>query len=251
MLVAERRGLGAAHRRHAQHLRHGRHVVLDHAGHAMGAQHQLQLLQHVAVVVDAGLVEPDRGVDALLLEEVQRRHARAQAEVGRAVVADAALGRGQAVDVLLVQPHAVAERQAVVHHAEAVDVFQRRALAAPPGVFLLVGGLDQVHVHRHVVLGRGVAERRQRLVGAPVQVGRRELDLHPALVVVLRMERLEHVHRVVEAHLEAVEPALHRALQLLRQARPRTPRRPGRRAGSGRARRSSSSPACRHPRRRG
>src|SRR5476649_2162111 len=32
------------------------------------------------------------------------------------------------------------------------------------------------------------------------------------------MERLEHVHRVVEAHLEAVVPALHRALQLLGQA---------------------------------
>ena len=51
-----------------------------------------------------------------------------------------------------------------------------------------------------------------------MQVGRRELDLHPALVVMLRMERLEHVHRIVEAHLEAVEPALHRALQLLGQA---------------------------------
>ena len=86
------------------------------------------------------------------------------------------------------------------------------------GVFLLVGGLDQVHVHGGVVLGRGVRQQGQRLVGAPVQVGRGELDLHPALVVVLRMEALEHVHRVVEAHLEAVEPALHGALQLLGQA---------------------------------
>ena len=113
MRLAVGRGPGAADGRHAQHLRHGRHVGLDHAGHAMGAQHQLHLLQHVAVVVDAGLVEADRGVDALLLEVVQRRHAGAQAEIGGAVVADAAAGGGQAVDVLLVQPHAVAERQAV------------------------------------------------------------------------------------------------------------------------------------------
>ncbi len=133
-------------------------------------------------------------------------------------MADAAAGGGQAVDVLLVQPHAVAQGQAVGHHAEAVDVLQRRAVAAPQGVFLLVGGLDQVHVHGGVVFGRGVGEQRQRLVGAPVQVGRRKLDLHPALVVMLRVERLEHVHRIVEAHLEAVEPALHGALQLRGQA---------------------------------
>ena len=66
-------------------------------------------------------------------------------------------------------------------------------------------------------LAEASLQQRQRLVGAPVQVGRGELDLHPALVVMLRMEALEHVHRVVEAHLEAVEPALHGALQLLRQ----------------------------------
>jgi hypothetical protein len=34
------------------------------AGHAMGAPHQLELLHHVAVVVDAGLVETERGVTA-------------------------------------------------------------------------------------------------------------------------------------------------------------------------------------------
>src|SRR5476649_728183 len=138
------RGARAAHRGHAQHLRHGRHVLLDHARHAMGAQHELQLLQHVAVVVDAGLVEADRGVDALLLKVIERGHARAQAEVGRAVVADAALGGGEAIDVLFVQPHTVADRQSLVHQAEAVDVFECGALAAAPGIFLLVGGLDQV-----------------------------------------------------------------------------------------------------------
>ena len=68
-------------------------------------------------------------------------------------------------------------------------------------------------------LAEASRERRQRLVGAPVQVGRRQLDLHPALVVMLRVEGLEHVHGIVQAHLEALEPALHRALQLLGQAR--------------------------------
>jgi hypothetical protein len=35
----------------------------------MRAQYHAHLLQHVAIVVDAGLVEADRGIDAALLEE--------------------------------------------------------------------------------------------------------------------------------------------------------------------------------------
>ena len=54
----------------------------------MGAQHHAHLLQHVAVVVDAGLVEPDRDIDPLGLEAVERRDAAAQAEVRAAIVAD-------------------------------------------------------------------------------------------------------------------------------------------------------------------
>ena len=65
----------------------------------MGAQHHAHLLQHVAVVVDAGLVEPDRDVDPLRLEAVERRDAAAQAKVRAAIVADIGSGLGELVEV--------------------------------------------------------------------------------------------------------------------------------------------------------
>ncbi len=117
---------------------------------------------------------PIADVHALGGEAVERGHARAQAEVGAAVVADAGAGLGHAGDVALVQPDTVAERHALVHQAEAVEVFDRRAAAALLRVGLLVRRFDQVHVHRHVVVrgrvGRaGSAPRREhqcRLAGA-------------------------------------------------------------------------------------
>ena len=47
----------------------------------MGAQHHPHLLQHVAVVVDAGFVHPDRGRDAGGLKFVERGDARTQPEI--------------------------------------------------------------------------------------------------------------------------------------------------------------------------
>ena len=58
---------GTADSGHAQHLARARHVRVFHPGDPMRAQHHAHLLQHVAVVVDPGLVEADGGVDAPLL----------------------------------------------------------------------------------------------------------------------------------------------------------------------------------------
>ncbi|MBO0739392.1 MAG: hypothetical protein J2P48_23130 [Alphaproteobacteria bacterium] len=58
-------------RRHTEDLRRCRQLSV-HAGHAMRAQHDPQLLQKVAVVVDARLVDADRGADPVGLELVRR-----------------------------------------------------------------------------------------------------------------------------------------------------------------------------------
>jgi hypothetical protein len=89
------------------------------------AQHHAHLLQHVAVVVDPGLVEADRGVDAALFEGVERRDPAAQPEIRSAVVADTGPGRGDAVEIGLVGPHPVAQGQKRPEKAEAVDVIER------------------------------------------------------------------------------------------------------------------------------
>jgi hypothetical protein len=54
----------------------------------MRAQNHAHFLQHVAIVVDPGLVEPDRRVDAAVLERVQRGNGAAQTEIGAAVVTE-------------------------------------------------------------------------------------------------------------------------------------------------------------------
>src|SRR6202035_4590647 len=108
-----------------------------------------------------------------------------------AVVGDVRSGFGDTIDVSFVQPDAVAESHARAEQVEAIDVFERGAAATAVGVFLLVGGLHQVHVQRGVVLFRCVGEQGQRVVGAPVQVGWRQLDFYPFLVVVFCVQRRE------------------------------------------------------------
>ena len=51
-----------------------------------------------------------------------------------------------------------------------------------------------------------------------MQIGRRQLDLHPAAVLMPPVQRLEHREEIVERELEPVVPPLHRPAQLRRQA---------------------------------
>src|SRR5205807_1940911 len=112
----------------------------------------------VAVVIDASLVEADCGVDATLLDRVQRCDTAAQPEIRAAVVADMGAGRGDAVEIGLGEPDAVAERQPRPEKAEAVDIIEGAAAAAAASIFLLVGGLHEMHVHRCGVARRVVGE---------------------------------------------------------------------------------------------
>ena len=64
---------------------------------------------------------------------------------------DTGAGFRQPLNIRLVEPDAVAERHLRAEQTEAVDILHRRAAAAPAGVFLLVGRLQEVHVQRHAV----------------------------------------------------------------------------------------------------
>ena len=50
-----------------------------------------------------------------------------------------------------------------------------------------------------------------------MQVGRSELNLHPALVAIPAVKALEQRDVIVERQLKPLEPALHRAAQVGRQ----------------------------------
>ena len=133
-------------------------------------------------------------------------------------MAHAGAGLAEPVNVQFVEPDAVTKRHLRSEQAKAVDILDRAAAAAPPRVFLLVGRLQQVHVQRHAVFARGVGKPPERVVGAPVQIGRGELDLDPTLVVVPAVQPLEQRDAIIERELEAVVPALRRPAQLGRQA---------------------------------
>src|ERR1700719_3497909 len=125
----------------AQDLADAWDIRLVHSRQAMRPQYHPHFLQHVAIVVDAGLVEADRGIDAALLEEIERRKAAAQAEVGAAIVADMGAGRGNAVEIGLVEPHAMPQCQPRPEEPETIDIVEGGAAAAPASILLLEWGL--------------------------------------------------------------------------------------------------------------
>ena len=226
-------------------------TVVVHARHAMRAQHHPHLLQHVAVVVDAGFVEPDRGVDALRLEHVQRRDAGAQAEIGRAVVADAGAGFRQPIDVRLRSarrrgPASSAARAGRSGRCTPPPCSRRAGVRIPSGT----PSPPDACASAHRICATVSAKPRQRRVGAPMQIGRRQLHLDPALVVMPRRAGPRTPRRSRRARAETGRTSAAPA----RAARPagwrRSPRRPGTPAGSGRAPRTSRTRASRHPGRR-
>ena len=174
--VAEAGGGGPTRRRHLEDLSRGGHPVV-HAGHAVQPEHEPHLLEHVAVVVDARLVEPEADPHPAGLEPVQRGHPAPQPQVRARVVADHGGGPGRALDVVLGEPHPVAERHAWAQQPEVLEVAERGGAGAAARVLLLVGRLHQMHVQADVVLLGVVAQRPERLVRAPVEVGGGEL--HP------------------------------------------------------------------------
>jgi len=74
-------------------------------------------------------------------------------------------------------------------------------------------------VHRRHVACRVIGEYLECGVRAPMQVGRRQRDLDPLLVVVLGIEMLEQRAVIGQGQPEAREMALQCRLQFGRQAR--------------------------------
>src|SRR5262249_1477306 len=140
---AERCRLRTPERRHAEYLRHGWHAVI-HAWLTMRAQNHAHLLQHVAVVIDAGFVEADGDVDAFCFEAVEWCDPAAQAKIRAAIMTDVGPGLGQLVDVVFGEPDPMSERHLWPEQAEASDIVDCSAAAATTRIFLLISGLDKV-----------------------------------------------------------------------------------------------------------
>ena len=193
-----RRG-GAVGRRHAEDLSAGRHVVV-HTGNAVEPEREPHLLEHVAVVVDARLVETEPHADPRLQESVHRRDAAAEAEVRARIAADHHAALRGPLDVPRREPDPVPQREARPEEPEALEVLRRGAARAPARVLALIGGLVEMHVHSDLVPGRALPEGSQRLIGAPVEVGGRQLDADPigAVLPASLPEAPEEVELIVQ-----------------------------------------------------
>ena len=173
----------------------------------MGAQHHPHFLQHVLIVIDADVVETNRRVDSPRFKSIERQHAAAQAKIRAAIVADArvrllaslsrSLSESQTAWPSVVFGPRRPKRSMIVH--------RRSAVAAASRIFLLVGRLDEVHVDGNAVFLGAVGEHCQPLVGAPLQVRRRELDLDALLAFVLGAKMVEQRDGLRRRHLKTAE----------------------------------------------
>ena len=133
-------------------------------------------------------------------------------------MADMGSGIGQKLDVVLGQPRAVADSHHRPEHPVVSNVVDRRTAAPAPGVLLLVGGLQEMHVHRRTMLLRQRVHRFQRPVRTPVQVAWRELDPGALAVLVLRAGVREESELLVERQRIRLEKVAELPGQLVGQA---------------------------------
>ena len=174
----ERRCPGPARGRHGQHLLGRRHALV-HARLAVQAKHEPHLLEHVAVVVQPCLVDPEGHVHSPPGKPVEGEDSTPEPQVGAAVVADVGARVGGELDVGLGHPDPVPEGDVGSQHSAPLKVLEGRSTGPPPGVLLLVDRLEEVDVQRHLVPARGGVEELERGVRAPVQIPGSELDGDP------------------------------------------------------------------------
>ena len=150
------------------------------ARHAVHAQHLAHLLQHVAVVVHARLVDAQGDPDTAFQHGTDRSPATLQTQVGAAVVADARVALGDQIEIVRRRPDPVSEGHALVQQAHAVEVDERRAAGTLACVCTLIGRLQQVQVDGRTTLVRQRGYLFQCAVRTPLEVQRGELDRHVA-----------------------------------------------------------------------
>ena len=196
-------------RRHVHHLvrRHPLAVVVG--ADLVDQARRLEGREHVGGVGRGDAVAAERDVGAGVLEFPDRRHARAEFQVGERVVGDRPADPAEQLDVALGQPDRVVHGQPVGHAADIGEELRQRLVVFPlPGDGLRLG-LEHVAVDRQVEVGgepRHFLEQRRR---AALRPARPEDDPHPVLVVPGGAEVLEQLDLVaVAGDGEGVEPRL-------------------------------------------
>ncbi len=140
--------------------------------------HQPDFLEHVAVVVEAGLVDAEGNRDAAPHKFGDRRDAAPEAEVGAGIVTDADAVLPDEVEVTVVHPGPVPQRQVRTEESDLGQVCDRRLAEPPARELLLVGRLRKVKVNAHAVFPCPFCGQRQETVGGALEIDRRKPEPH-------------------------------------------------------------------------
>ena len=189
------------------------------AGNPVRPQHLSNLLQHVAVVVHAGLVDTQGHRDAALQHGVDRCRAALQAQIGAAVVADAGLPLGDQVEIVRRRPYPVPEGHPPVQQPHAVQVPERRAAGALSCICALIGRLQQVHVDGRIKLVGQGGHPLQGPVRTPLEVQGGQLDRHIAGVRELVAQDSKHLEILLGRQRKGIDRCPQRHGEVAGQAR--------------------------------
>src|SRR5688572_25683032 len=99
--------------------------------------HETHLLEHVAVVIDAGLIYSETNSEAMRQKCLHGRNPTLEAEIGTAIVANAASGLRNPLDLFFVDPHRMTKGHSRAQQPKFLEI-PNRAIATPSRILLLV-----------------------------------------------------------------------------------------------------------------
>ena len=142
---------------------------------------EAHVLEEIVIVVQRHGVRAQGNGGSALLEPGHRGDPALELKVGAGIVADLRAGLGQDVDVAVGEPDGVGERDVGAQVAEVLEVGHGRLTVSPPRVLSLIEGLQEMHVNDQPVVGDVGPNVPQRLVWAPLDVGRAQADTQTRL----------------------------------------------------------------------
>ena len=128
-------------RRHTQNLRRGWHIVWFQARNPVHSQSHSHFLQHIAIIIDPGLIHPHAHGHPALLQFHQGQHPGPQTEIRGTVVANTGASAPADLDIFFGHPDTMAQRHVRAQKPELLQMLDCRGASPSIGVLLLKGRL--------------------------------------------------------------------------------------------------------------
>ena len=175
--------------------------------HALQDVREPHFREHVVVVREAHVVEPEGDAHARRHEPAQRCHAGCETQVRGGVVHDRGSGAGQQVDVGVAQPDAVGDGAAVAQHADRGQPLQLAASGEGISPGALQRALERVQMDAGTRRGGRRGDRLGERVAGPLRRHDRELGAQERIAGELAHECLDRLDVRLGGHARARDAA--------------------------------------------